>query len=75
MESENLNFIDLLDLERFIPVMSPVELSTYQDAVLGVKAAISCLEQVDRWTELLLNHDSCIQNRFNSVILKSKILK
>jgi len=65
--------LTLLDLEQFIPVMSSSELSKYEQAILGLKAALFCMNHVDRWESLLASLNADIQIRFNSSIRKSTI--
>ena len=66
-----LTFIEMMDLDRFLPVMSSLEVLKYEMALMGLIVGYFSPEQIARWVALLEVHNSVIQSRFNSAVAKS----
>lgn len=61
----------ILDLERFMCVMSPDELHRFEEAVACGSAPDFSEEEVSRWSSLLSNREAALAERVNSAIAKS----
>lgn len=72
MNSTSSVFLDLLDLEPFLCVMSPSERSAYELALTGVVPAYFTPSQIETWTAVLSERNARVQARFDSAIQKSK---
>jgi hypothetical protein len=61
----------ILDLERFMCVMSPDELHRFEEAVACGSAPDFSEEEVSRWSSLLSDRETALAERVNSAIAKS----
>lgn len=70
------NMLKVLDVEKFMPVMSPEELREFEQIVAGYKKADFSPELLEKWNSLLQVRESKLNEKFNAATVKSdKICK
>lgn len=62
----------ILDLEKYIPVMSPEELSEYEQAVRNVRTPVFSSETLSKWRRQAQDREQEIEERFSAALSKSK---
>ncbi|MDR3272326.1 MAG: hypothetical protein LBT29_02420 [Flavobacteriaceae bacterium] len=68
------NMIRVLDMEKYMPVMSPIELREFEQFVTGKKKSDFNPDMVDKWERLLQERNENINAKFKSANNKSKEL-
>ena len=72
LRREALNYAqEVLELERFIRVMSPEELRRYEECVTGRRMPDFSPETVSRWESILNERESAIKDRVSTAMNKS----
>lgn len=66
------NMLKVLDIERFMPVMSPEELREFEQIVAGSKKADFSPELIEKWGELLRVREDKVNEKFNAAGMKSE---
>jgi hypothetical protein len=61
----------LLDIEKYMPVMSPAELREFEQIVTGKKKADFNPEMVEKWERLLQDRTESINARFKAAYSQS----
>lgn len=70
------NMLKVLDIEKFMTVMSPEELREFEQIVAGRKKADFSPELLEKWNSLLQVRESKLNEKFNAAAVKSdKICK
>jgi len=65
------NISKLLDMEKYMPVMSPTELREFEQVVIGKKEADFSPETVEKWDELLQERNDKINEKLKEATTKS----
>jgi transcriptional regulator with XRE-family HTH domain len=68
------NIIKVLDMEKYMPVMSPVELREFEQVITGRKKIDFSPETVEKWAVLLQERNEEINEKFKAANNKSKKL-
>jgi len=68
------NMLELFELEKYMPVMSPAELRDYEQAITGKAQADFSPDTVIRWEVLLRARNNEINARFKAANAKSNEL-
>lgn len=72
LRREAFNYVqEVLDLERFICVMSPEELRQYEEAVMQRRKPNFCSDTLAVWEERLTARETQLNERITSAISKS----
>ncbi len=66
-----INASRILDLEKYMPVMTPSEIREYELMALGKRQEGFCPDTVNRWKALLADRESKLTDRFSNAQLKS----
>jgi len=64
----------LLEIEKYMPVMSPVELREFEHIATGKKKADFSAEMVEKWEKLLQDRNDNINAKFKAANSKSNKL-
>jgi transcriptional regulator with XRE-family HTH domain len=64
----------LLDIEKYMPVMSPVELREFEQVVTGKKKADFSPDMLEKWERLLSEREDKINTKFKAANAKSEEL-
>jgi hypothetical protein len=66
--------IKVLDMERYMPVMTPAELRMFERVVIGKEKANFGPEMVERWDSLLKQREDNLAAKFKTAGRKSNEL-
>lgn len=70
------NMLKLMEVGRFMPVMTPEELRDYEQVVTGHKKADFSPQLLEKWSNLLQLRENKLNEKFNAAMVKSnKICK
>lgn len=65
------NMLKVIDIEKFMPVMSSEELREFEQVVVGSKQADFSPELLDKWIDLLQAREDKTTEKFNAAMAKS----